>query len=175
MSFVLAEHKGWLQSPPTSSGTPAPPFSHIPLQTFAALRKAVNDNTADFFLWEHFTSKGYYDSGEIMRIGDIYTPWSSWKIVAQDSKDGRLPALYEALDKGVSYFEKHPEEAVAYVSTELDYSEEDARAWLETVKFAHAVKGVEKKVVESVVETLRTAGVVKGQVDIDAMIGAHRA
>src|SRR6195952_3084401 len=76
MSFVLADQQGWL-----SPLSPAP-FEFTPLQTFEKLRNGVNDSTVDFFMWEHFTSKRYYDNGEIKRVGEIYTPWSSWKIVA---------------------------------------------------------------------------------------------
>ena len=71
MGFVLADSQGWLSSNST-------PFQTIPLQTFGKLRNGVNDKTVDFFMWEHFTSKRYYDNGEIKRIGEIYTPWPSW-------------------------------------------------------------------------------------------------
>lgn len=46
-----------------------------------------------------------------------------------------------------------------YISTELDYSEEDAREWLKTVKFANGVKGVDVGVVEKTVGILKKAGV----------------
>lgn len=125
MGFVLAESFSWLKH----SGEP--PFPVVPLQTFAKLREAVNDGTADFFMWEHFTSKRYYDKGEIKKIGEIYTPWSSWKIVARDDKEvgARLPEVFKKLNQGVEYFLCHQEEAVTHISSELDYSREDAREW----------------------------------------------
>ncbi|TAQ87215.1 hypothetical protein B7494_g4470 [Chlorociboria aeruginascens] len=159
MGFVLADEQGWLSS--TSTEIKAP-FEIIPLQTFAKLREGVNDSTADFFMWEHFTSKRYYDNGEIKKVGEIYTPWSSWKIVAStklDGKDDRLLDLFAKIDKGVEYFKGNQEEAVNYISTELDYSEEDAREWLKTVTFAKGVKGVDTKVIQKTVEVLRKAGV----------------
>lgn len=157
MGFVLADQQGWLSN--TSS---SPPFENIPLQTFEALRKGVNDSTVDFFMWEHFTSKRYYDNGEIKRIGEIYTPWSSWKIVASTKLpegDERLEDLFTKIDEGVKYFEGHHEEAVLYISTELDYSEADAREWLKTVRFASKTKGVDVGVIEKTVATLQKAGV----------------
>ncbi|KAJ5054819.1 uncharacterized protein L3040_001083 [Drepanopeziza brunnea f. sp. 'multigermtubi'] len=156
MSFVLADQQGWLSpSAPT-------PFEFTPLQTFEKLRNGVNDSTVDFFMWEHFTSKKYYDNGEIKRVGEIYTPWSSWKIVASTSieqSDARLEALFEKLDQGVEYFEKNQEESVKYISTALDYSEEDAREWLKTVKFTKKTKGVDVGVIQKTVDTLKKAGV----------------
>ncbi|KAG0646638.1 hypothetical protein D0Z07_7484 [Hyphodiscus hymeniophilus] len=154
MGFVLADKQGWL-SPGTA------PFENIPLQTFEKLRNGVNDSTVDFFMWEHFTSKRYYDNGEIKRVGDIYTPWSSWKIVASTGleQDGRLEDLFEKVDRGIAYFNDNQEEAVKYISAELDYSEEDAREWLKTVKFSTGVKGVDLKVIEKTVDILKKAGV----------------
>ncbi|KAF2743170.1 hypothetical protein M011DRAFT_480951 [Sporormia fimetaria CBS 119925] len=163
MSYVLAHQNGWLD--PNSSH---PPFPVEVLQTFSRLREAVNEETADFFLWEYFTSKRYYDSGEIKHIGDIYSPWPSWMIVAADAMlwpHGRhhgarvlteeVEGALEKINRGIQYFRENGEEAVRYISTKLDYTEEDARAWLPTVEFAEDVRGVRR---EDVVEAMRILG-----------------
>jgi ABC-type nitrate/sulfonate/bicarbonate transport system substrate-binding protein len=152
------------------------------LQTFEKLRNAVNDGTADFFMWEHFTSKRYYDNGEIKKVGEIYTPWPSWEIVAStqtltaNSSSHLLEELFAKLDQGIKYFENNQEEAVKYISGELDYSEEDAREWLGTVKFAEGTKGVDGGVVEKTVGVLRKAVVIAGGggLGVEEMIGVER-
>jgi hypothetical protein len=170
MGFVLADQRGWLEK------KGSPPFEVVPLDTFAKLREGVNNGTADFFMWEHFTSKRYYDNGEIKRIGEIYTPWSSWKIVATDPTDGRLEVMAGKLNQGVEYFKNNQEEAVKYISTELDYSEEDAREWLKTVEFADNVRGVDPAVVEKTIEILGKAGVIDaGAVGAEDMIAIKRS
>ncbi|KAM3502681.1 hypothetical protein MY10362_004685 [Beauveria mimosiformis] len=159
MGFVLADQHGWL-----SPGGP-PPFSdNVVLHTFASLRDAVNSGEADFFMWEHFTQKRYFDAGEIRRVGEIYTPWSSWKIVASTDlpagqEDARVQTLFEKLDRGIAHFNDNQEEAVRYICTNLDYTEADAREWLKTVKFAARTKGVKAETVESCVAILQKAGV----------------
>lgn len=169
MSFVLADTKDWLETAGEA------PFEVVPLQTFAKLREAVNDKTADFFMWEHFTSKRYYDNGEIKRIGEIYTPWSSWKIVARDAEDERLRGMFESINKGVRYFEEHEEEAVDYISTELDYSRDDVTEWLKTVRFPKDVKGVSEKTIEKTLVVLKKAGVVRREgMEARDMIGVWR-
>lgn len=163
MSFVLADQNNWLSESPSTK----PPFVFTPLQTFAKLREGVNSSEVDFFMWEHFTSKKYYDNGEIKKVGEIYTPWSSWKIVATTSQerlkkqelDQELAELFHALDKGVEYFENHQDESVEYISTNLDYSKEDAQEWLKTVKFTKGTKGVKLDTIEKTVSTLRKAGI----------------
>lgn len=161
MGFVLADQHGWL--------TPgSQPYSdNVVLNNFENLRNAVNSGAADFFMWEHFTSKKYYDSGEIRRVGEIYTPWSSWKIVASTklaggadgSVDGRVKTLFEKLDLGVKHFHDNVDEAIKYISTELGYTEPDAREWLKTVRFPTATEGVKESVVKDCVSILRKAGV----------------
>ena len=170
MSFVLADNKGWLSSTPGQA-----PFRVVPLQTFANLRTAVNDGIADFFMWEHFTTKKYYDSGEIKRMGEIYTPWSSWKIVANNADDERLHLMFDAINKGIKYFWDHEDETVKYISTQLDYSQDDAKEWLKTVKFSTDVKGVRKDIIEKTIEILAKAGVIDEITkDSEEMIGIHK-
>ena len=156
MGFVLADQHGWLDP-----GTQ--PFSLHPLQTFAKLREGVSNKTADFFMWEYFTSKRYYSASAsphpIKQVGEIYTPWPSWHIVAADPKDSRLEDFFVRLDQGIEYFQGHQNESATYISQNLDYEDEDARSWLETVKFTKGTKGVSRKVVDHTIEVLVKAGV----------------
>ncbi|KAK3309245.1 uncharacterized protein B0T15DRAFT_392634 [Chaetomium strumarium] len=167
MGYVLADQRGWL-IPSAGAGTAgeqALPFSEfVVLDTFERLRGAVNSGAADFFMWEHFTSKRYYDRGEIRRVGEIYTPWSSWKIVASTglvddtSNDTRLDDLLDKLNRGIQHFNENKEEAVQYISTELDYSAEDAQEWLKTVRFPERTQGVDEQVISGCVDALCKAG-----------------
>ncbi|KAG8669723.1 hypothetical protein FPOAC2_09064 [Fusarium poae] len=160
MGFVLADQQGWL-----TPGAAEKPFSDtVVLNTFENLRNAVNSGEADFFMWEHFTSKKFYDSGEIRRVGEIYTPWSSWKIVAstkltQNGLDDRVKDLFAKLDQGIKHFNENQEESVAYISSSLGYMEPDAREWLKTVRFPTKTEGVRPEVVQNTVNILRKAGV----------------
>lgn len=179
MGFVLADREGWFRSSSPSSSPPRAmkPFEVQPLQTFENLRKAVNDNSADFFMWEYFTSKRYYDASSpypIKKVGEIYTPWSSWKIVARNSLIGEeeLEELFKKLNLGIGYFREHGGEAVGYISSELDYGEEDAREWMQGVRFAEDVRGVGRGVVEKTVESLRKAGVIgEGERGLEDWVG----
>ena len=180
MGFVLADREGWVQSSSSSTilDSTAKSFAIQPFQTFENLRKAVNDHTADFFMWEYFTSKRYYSSTAspfpIKQVGDIYTPWSSWKIVARNPLIGKseLEEVLEKINLGVKYFEENKEESVRYISSELDYEEEDAREWMKGVRFAEDVRGVKRGVVEKTVETLKKAGVVKEESrDVEEWVG----
>jgi hypothetical protein len=147
------------------------PFEFVPLGTFEKLRNGTNDGTIDAFMWEHFTSKRYYDNGEIKRIGEIYTPWASWKIVAKNPEDENVRKLLDSINKGISHFEKQKEDAVKYIYTNLDYSEEDARAWLDTVEFEKDVSDPIKSDLEKAYKILKKAGVIKGSITVEEMVG----
>lgn len=157
MSYVLADQQGWLKSSSDSSSV----FdSHVPLGDFAALRNGVNEgDKADFFMWEHFTTKKFYDNGELKRVGEIYTPWPSWVIAARDAKDRDLETMAEKINQGVAWFQDYRKESVEHITSTMEYSKEDAEAWLETVKFTKNVRGVDTGLVEKTVEILQKAGV----------------
>jgi hypothetical protein len=163
MAYVLADQHNWL-APSSSSGDNSKkeePFSIVPSGDFAALRRAVGQQptTADFFMWEHFTTKAYWDNNELKRIGEIYTPWPSWMIAARDPSDSAMSALLEKLNEGVKYYLEKEAEAVSHITSTMEYSREDAKEWMGTVKFAQDVRGVKTAVVDDVVRILRKAGV----------------
>lgn len=116
----------------------------------------------------------YNSSGEIRQIGEIYTPWPSWHIVAHTSHTSSskprlaISSFLSALNEGVAYFDSHNDEAVEFISTNLDYSADDARAWLKTVKFAEDCKRVESEVVKQAVDILVKAGVIKKESEVTA-------
>lgn len=150
MSRVLQNQKGWSK-----------PFDYKICNTFVNLRAAVNDGSADFFMWEHFTSNKYYLNGEIKRIGEIYTPWPSWVITASREVLGAhseaVKAFTEAVNEGIKYFNEHVEESIAHIAANLDYSKADAEEWLKTVKFSTNAGEVEPSIVTKTVETLQKA------------------
>jgi hypothetical protein len=184
MAFVLAQQEGWFANTESKK-----PLVLVPLGPFADLRDGVtgkdDEALADFFMWEHFTTKPYFDgdSTPLKRIGEIYTPWPSWHIAASSStfpnpeKDERLTQVFETLDKGIKQFNSTPEEAVRLLGTgELGchYTEEDAGEWLKGAEFVKSTKGVDSNVMESVVKVLQEAGVINSETTIskgDGIVG----
>lgn len=157
MSYVLADQHGWL-APSTSGGT-RDPFQVEVIGDFAALRKSVEkDKSSDFFMWEHFTTKHYWDNGELKRIGEIYTPWPSWVIAARNDADG-VQEMLQKVNQGVKHYLGNKEEAVEYITGNMRYSKEDVLEWMKTVRFAEDVKGVRGVMIDETAGVLRKAGV----------------
>ncbi|PGG95103.1 hypothetical protein AJ79_10260 [Helicocarpus griseus UAMH5409] len=189
MSFVLAQQQNWSS---TSS-----PLSPVILGPFPSLRDGVTGHSpaapdatpapsADFFMWEQFTTKPYFHQSEstpnppLKKIGEIFTPWPSWHIAASTStfpspaQDTRLSQLFDALDSGIAAFEADKEQVVKLLGTgELGftYIEEDAREWLKDVQFVkNGTKGVDKSVVAGVIDILKVADVVPQSIGNDDAI-----
>lgn len=198
MATVLAEREGWLK---TQTGEKKE-LEFVPLGPFKELRDGVTgftststsntttatgekkagektddqpDPRADFFMWEHFTTKPYFaaDDAPLKWIGEIYTPWPSWHIAASTSRfpdpqsDETLDLLFRAFDKGMAEFRGDEGRVVRMLgdgSAKCHYSEEDAREWLKSVEFFEGTKGVERGVMRGVVDVLKGAGVISESV-----------
>ncbi|KAI5962683.1 uncharacterized protein KGF55_003759 [Candida pseudojiufengensis] len=167
MSFVLAHQLGFQK------------FEEFKIcSNFKNLRNSVNHSgsddieNSDFFMWEYFTSKKYYDNNEIKKIGEIYTPWPSWVIVGSstsiETKSKEISNFIKAVNKGINYFNNHLDEAIEYIGNNLDYSIEDAKNWTKTVEFNSEIgeKPLDwDKIVTKTTNVLKDAGVLKDEDD----------
>ncbi|VEU22452.1 DEKNAAC103433 [Brettanomyces naardenensis] len=154
MAYVLALEQGFKENA----------FEFKPLDNFKRLRDSVNDSTSDAFMWEYFTTKKYYDNGELKKIGEIYTPWSSWVITTSIKPEVQklVPSFLESIQQGIDYYNGHEEEAIDYILENLDYnSRDDLKEWAKRVKFAKDVSKVHyEQNVEKTKEVLKTAGLI---------------
>jgi ABC-type nitrate/sulfonate/bicarbonate transport system substrate-binding protein len=75
MAHVQAEQRGW--------DTSALTFNVI--NTLDGAIEALTEGTADYFMWEHFTTKPIVDNGVFRRLGDFPTPWSCFVIAGRKS------------------------------------------------------------------------------------------
>lgn len=204
MASVLAQQEGWTSSSSSSSYSPLSPSSSsavsqaldiVPLGPLAdliggvAAKNCQGSAAADFFMWEHFTTKPHFHGPDppLKKIGEIYTPWPSWHIAASEktfpnpADDERLAKVFEVLDQGIKRFNNDPDMGVRMLGTgELGchYSEEDSREWLSKADFTCATRGVDRQVLTHVIKVLQGAGVVTQGSDIsdgDGVAGIARA
>ncbi|PYI22921.1 hypothetical protein BO86DRAFT_386608 [Aspergillus japonicus CBS 114.51] len=186
MSFVLSQTHHWSETD-TLTPTILGPFGSLRdgvTGSDPASSSATTAPTADFFMWEEFTTKPYFrptadhPHPPLKKIGEIYTPWPSWMIVASTAtfagdlgSDARLARLFEVLDQGIAEFEADRERVVTLLGTgELGctYGEEDAREWMKDVRFTKGTRGVQRAVVDGVVDVLKVAGVIDGGLENEA-------
>ncbi|MFC4635834.1 substrate-binding domain-containing protein [Dokdonia ponticola] len=70
MAHVQAKQRGWDTSK----------LDFEVVNTLENAVEALTNGTADYFMWEHFTTKPIVDAGVFRRLGDFPTPWSCFVI-----------------------------------------------------------------------------------------------
>lgn len=184
MSIVLADQQGWLKQ---GQDTKSEGLVFAPLGPFKDLRDGVTGKdgepaVADFFMWEHFTTKPYFDNDKapLKNIGEIYTPWPSWHIAASTSTfpepatDPKMLKLFDCFDRGIRDFNKDPESAIKRLvdgEFQCQYSQEDANEWLKAAKFFERTRGVDRQTMNGVLYTLEVAGVIEPSMEVKDTTG----
>lgn len=95
--------------------------------------EALPEDKAQYFMWEHFTTKPYVDNGTFRRVGDCPTPWPCFVIVARDeviknnTKD--LEALLDVINRTSKEFKNIPMISKT-LSNAYEQDEKDIKEWL---------------------------------------------
>ncbi len=58
---------------------------------------ALTNGEADYFMWEHFTTKPLVDNGTFRRLGDSPTPWSCFVIAVRNEALEKHPTEIKAI------------------------------------------------------------------------------
>lgn len=74
MAYVQARRRGWNPSE----------LSFEVVNTLKNAVTALTEGNADYFMWEHFTTKPIVDSGVFRRLGDFPTPWSCFVVAGHE-------------------------------------------------------------------------------------------
>ncbi len=74
MAIVNAYNQGWNLEQ----------LHFVVVETLEGGIEALQNNKADYFMWEHFTTKPYVDQGVFRRIGNCPTPWPCFVIAVRN-------------------------------------------------------------------------------------------
>ncbi len=94
---------------------------------------ALKNGTADYFMWEHFTTKPLVDDGTFRRIDDCPTPWPCFVIaVRNEILENNLEAIKKVLNviNSETIFFKKRDEIAAILATRYQQKTEDIQEWL---------------------------------------------
>lgn len=101
--------------------------------------EALPVDKAQYFMWEHFTTKPYVDNGTFRRVGDCPTPWPCFVIVARDeviknnTKD--LEALLNVINRTSKEFKNIPMISKT-LSNAYEQDEKDIKEWLSLTRWS---------------------------------------
>jgi len=102
MAHVQAKQRGWDTSK----------LKFEVVNTLENAVKALTDGNADYFMWEHFTTKPIVDAGIFRRLGDFPTPWSCFAIAGNPdaiaTKNDAIKIVLEVINNVTHDFKNIP-------------------------------------------------------------------
>lgn len=123
MAYVQAEQLGW--------DTQNLKFKVV--NTIEGAVAALTEGTADYFMWEHFTTKPIVDKGIFKRLGDFPTPWSCFVIAGREqfiSKEAlAVKKVLEIINTVTADFKSIPS-IDRTLSNRYEQKLEDIQKWL---------------------------------------------
>ncbi len=130
---------------------------------------ALTNGSADYFMWEHFTTKPYVDQGIFRRIESITTPWPCFVIAVRDelleNDNEAIQTIIKVINKQLKEFKN----ALEVEGLDLLFAErynqkiEDIREWLSITKW-NRNKTISKKLINSIQNKLVKFNVIDQQV-----------
>ena len=156
MSFVLAKNEGWETTQ----------LSFEVVNTMEGAVKALAEGRADFFMWEHFTTKPLVTKGIFRRLGDCPTPWPCFVIAASEvtvEKNSRmLKHVLEVINTYTSDFKRIPS-IDRTLANNYDLALKDIQTWLGKTRWTQ--DQLKTQVVDNVQSTLIDLNLISNKID----------
>ena len=161
MSFVNAKSNGW----DTSS------LNFQVVNTLDGAIEALKLGKADYFMWEHFTTKPIVDSGIFRRIADCPTPWPCFVVAATESflknHKGTLRHILEVINTYSTEF-KHIPRIDQTIANKYEQRIEDVREWLSMTQWSQSQLSTET--IDMVQDYLFKLKLIDNKSDINKLI-----
>ncbi len=129
MAYVHGQHQGW--------DTTKLDFEVI--KNLDGAIDALTKGSADYFMWEHFTTKPLVDNGTFRRLGDCPTPWPCFVIAVRDEvlikEKNSITKILKIINATSSDFKQIPSIDTTLASA-YNQQLEDIRAWLDLTEWS---------------------------------------
>lgn len=136
MAYVNADNCGW----------PANPIKFEIVHTIDGAVTALQNRSADYFMWEKFMTKPLVDTGIFRRIADCPTPWPSFVIVATNeflrTHSNAVDIILSVINKTTVEFKKIPGIDVE-LATAFGQKISDIQQWLSLTSWSQDTLGPE--------------------------------
>ena len=145
MAYVNAQNEGW--------NTQKLKFEII--NNLDGAVEALTQGTADYFMWEHFTTKPLVDKGIFRRLGDCPTPWPCFVIAATDKflkeNSSVLKHILEIINLYTMEFKQIPS-IDRTLANRYEQQLEDIQEWLSLTRWSQSQ--IDSHTLEKVQDTL---------------------
>ena len=145
MAYVNAQHKNWNIDD----------LKFEVIDNLDGAVKALKKDEAQYFMWEHFTTKPLVDNNTFRLVADCPTPWPCFVIAAREESirmdSPRLKKMLEVLNTETRDFKLRKNIDIE-LSERYGQKLEDIRKWLDLTRWSQ--KQISEKEIENVQKTL---------------------
>ncbi len=133
--------------------------------------KALTDGTADYFMWEHFTTKPLVDNGTFRRIADCPTPWPCFVIAATnafiDNNRSTLSHIIDIINTYSSEFKSIPSIDKS-LANRYQQKLKDIQEWLSITQWSQ--QQIDEKKVNTVNKTLKKLNRIEKELNYNKLV-----
>ncbi|WP_299241367.1 substrate-binding domain-containing protein [uncultured Aquimarina sp.] len=161
MAYINAQNNGW----DTSS------LKFEVIKNLDGAVKALTNGSADYFMWEHFTTKPLVDNKTFRRLGDCPTPWPCFVIAVREEvllhKKDQVKSILETINTTTADFKQIPsiDKTLAH---RYEQQLEDIRAWLQITEWSQSL--IDEKTLKEVQDKLFRLDIIGKIVDTEKLI-----
>ncbi len=156
MAYIHAQQQGWNTN-------------ELNFEVINNLNGAIDGLTngiADYFMWEHFTTKPLVDSNIFKRLGDFPTPWPCFVIAGNtqflDTNKSLVTHILEVINTYTSEFKSIPS-IDRTLSNKYEQKLEDIQEWLRITSWSQ--EQLETATVIKVQESLKTLNLIQDKLN----------
>lgn len=133
--------------------------------------EALTNGKADYFMWEHFTTKPLVDNGTFRRLGDCPTPWPCFMVAATDKfiaqNESVLRHVLEVINLYTSEFKRIPS-IDRTLANRYEQELEDIQEWLSITRWSQIQ--LNPQVLDKVQDTLIDLKLISVKLDTNKIL-----
>ena len=124
---------------------------------------ALKNGKADYFMWEHFTTKPLVDNNTFRHLGDCPTPWPCFVIAVRDEilekHPEKIKEILNTINKQTASFKETPE-IDKTLAIRYEQQLEDIQKWLSITEWESEYP-ISEPLIEEIQNKMLTFGVIE--------------
>lgn len=133
--------------------------------------KALSEGAADYFMWEHFTTKPLVDKNIFRRLGDCPTPWPCFVIAATDrfiaEDKATLGHILEVINRYTAEFKSIPS-IDRTLANAYGQHLEDIKKWLSLTEWSQ--QQIKTQTIDNVISNLYQLKLISTKIPFEKLV-----
>ncbi len=131
----------------------------------------LTDGTADYFMWEKFTTKPLVDNGVFRHIADCPTPWPCFVIAVRNEfiehNEADLKTILEIINQTTSEFKSIPS-IDKTLANRYEQKLEDIQQWLSLTEWSQDI--IDPQTIDTIQNQLFDLKIITKKVDYESLV-----